>query len=249
MISEGRVAVVTGGGSGIGRQVCLKLAESGAKVVIADYDPDKAIGVIRELEKMGAHAMVLEGDVSDKDDVKRVMDTVVERWGKIDILVNCAGILIDATLKKLSEDTWDKVHRINLKGTLFCIQAVMESMSENKYGRIINMASGAYLGNFGQAAYASSKAGIVSLTKTAALELARNNITVNCVAPGLVETPMTESMPPEAFEKIAKGIPMGRIGKPEDIAYIILCLAADEAAYTTGQVIHVDGGSTTGIRA
>lgn len=248
MIQEGRVAVVTGAGSGIGREVALTLSRNGAKVVVFDLNPDNAVQTLKEIEKIGGYGMALEGDVSDRDDVFRVMGNVVERWGKIDILVNCAGILIDSFIKKLTEEMWDKVQRINLKGTLFCMQAVQETMTDNKYGRIVNLASGAYLGNLGQAAYAASKAGVVSLTKTAALEMARYGITVNCVAPGLVETPMTAGMPPEAYEKLAKGIPLGRIGKPEDISHMINALVADEAEYITGQVIHIDGGVTTGIR-
>jgi NAD(P)-dependent dehydrogenase (short-subunit alcohol dehydrogenase family) len=248
MIHEGRVALVTGSGSGIGKEVALTLAKNGAKVVVFDLNPDNARATLDEIQKLGAYGMALEGDVSDRDDVFRVIGTVVERWGKIDILVNCAGILYDCFIKKLTETMWDKVQRINLKGTLFCIQAVQEVMSNQKYGRIVTLASGAYLGNLGQAAYAASKAGVVSLTKTAALEMARYGITVNCVAPGLVETPMTAGMPPEAYQKLKKGIPLGRIGLPQDVAHIIMALVADEAGYTTGQVIHIDGGVTTGIR-
>lgn len=179
----------------------------------------------------------------------RVVDTVKERWGKVDILVNCAGILYDCTIKKLKEEMWDKVQRINLKGLLFCIQAVQRYMTEQKYGRIVTLSSGAYLGNFGQAAYSASKAGVVSLTKTAALEMAKYGITVNCVAPGLIETPMTSSLTQETSEKIAKSIPIGRIGKPEDVAHIILSLLDDDAGYTTGQIIHIDGGATVGTKS
>jgi len=247
MIQEGRVALVTGGGSGIGREVALSLAKNGVKVAVIDINGDNLIEVMARFKEIGATGMALECDVSDKDDVFRVVETLVERWERIDILVNCAGILYDCFIKNLTEEMWHKVMRINLDSVLYCTQAVMPVMSRQKYGRIVNLSSGAYLGNLGQAAYAVSKAGVVSFTKTAALELARDNVTVNAVAPGLVETPMTAKMPPEAFEKLAKTIPLRRIGKTEDIAHVILMLVSDEAGYTTGQVIHVDGGATTGM--
>jgi len=248
MIDKERVAFVSGAGSGIGREVALSLAGSGVKVVVFDLNADHAAATVKMLEEVGGSGLAVSGDVSNHEDVEHAVDAAVKNLGRIDILVNCAGVLIDSTIKKLDEKTWDKVQSINLKGTFLLIQAAMKVMSEQKYGRIVTLASGAYLGNFGQAAYAASKAGVVSLTKTAALECAKHGITVNCVAPGLVKTPMTEGMPEEAYAALAKGIPMGRIGEPRDIANIILALVADESDYITGQIIHVDGGATTGIR-
>ena len=249
MTVEGRVALVTGGGSGIGQAIAMSLAKNGAKVAVVDISKKSADSVADTIRQLGREAISLECDVASKENCQNVVQATVEKWGKLDILVNCAGILFDAPLKKLSEEDWDRVQRVNLKGTLFCIQAALGPMSQQRYGRIVNIGSAAYLGNAYQAAYSTAKAGVASLTKVAALELARNGITVNCVAPGLVETPMTQGMPKEAKEKLAKSIPGGRLGLPEDIAHIVLALAADEAGYTTGQIIIVDGGLTTALRA
>lgn len=246
MSMENRIALVTGGGSGIGKAVSLLFARNAANVAVLDINLENAQSTVSEIEKAGGRALAISCDVSIRQDCFEAVLKVKEAWGKLDILINCAGILLDSSLKKLTEAAWDKVHMINLKGPLFLIQASQEIMKEQKYGRIVNLASGAYLGNPGQAAYSTSKAGVVSLTRTAALELARYGITVNCVAPGMIHTPMTAGMPEEAYEKLAKTIPSGRIGVPEDVSHIIYCLASDEASYTTGQTVFIDGGLTVG---
>jgi NAD(P)-dependent dehydrogenase (short-subunit alcohol dehydrogenase family) len=246
MTVKDRIALVTGGGSGIGRQVSLSLASSGAKVAVVDINNDNALKTVIEIREAGGDAIALQCDVSVKEECINSVESVIEKWGKIEILVNCAGILFDRSLSKLTEEAFDKVHKINLKGPMFFIQAAIEPMKKQQFGRILNLASGAYLGNHGQTAYSTSKAGVVSLTRVAALELARYGITVNCVAPGIVETPMTAGMPSEAYENLVKVIPLGRIGRPEDISHMILSLVADEASYTTGQTIFIDGGLTVG---
>jgi|LSQX01.3.fsa_nt_gb NAD(P)-dependent dehydrogenase (short-subunit alcohol dehydrogenase family) len=247
MIAEGRVALVTGGGSGIGREIALRLAKSGIKVGVVDINKTNIDEVVNAIESMGQEAMALECDVTSKESCFGVAQGIINHWGRIDILVNSAGILYDTSLKKLTEDNWDRVHNVCLKGTLFTIQAVQEIMTKQGYGRIVNIASAAYLGNAYQAAYATAKAGVVSLTKVTALELARHGITANCVAPGLIDTPMTQTMPAEAKEKLTKSIPLGRLGTPGDIAHVVMGLVADDASYITGQIIIIDGGVTTGM--
>ena len=249
MISEGRVAVVTGGGSGIGEAIAMKLAQNGARVAILDISKENADKVAGNIQAMGKEAIAVPCDVSKKDDCQKAAQAAIDQWGRLDILVHCAGILYDAPLKKLTEENWDRVYNVNVKGTLFCIQAVQEQMTKQKYGRIVTVGSAAYLGNAYQAAYSSAKGAVVSLTKVTALELARYGITANCIAPGLVETPMTAGMAPEAKEGLAKSIPLGRLGQPEDIAHMALTLVADEAGYVTSQIIIIDGGLTAAVRA
>lgn len=248
MFGRGRTALITGAGSGIGRETALVLARQGVEVAVFDLNADHATQTVTELQQLSGRAVALSGDIRRQADVDRAVKAAAEVLGHIDIAVNCAGILIDRTIPKLTEEIWDKVMAVNLKGCFLLIQSVMPLMAENGYGRIVTLSSGAYLGNFGQAAYGASKAGVVSLTKTAALECARHGVTVNCVAPGLVKTPMTNDIPPEVFEKLAKGIPLRRVAEPRDIAAAIAHLVADDAGYLTGQIVHVDGGATTGIR-
>lgn len=246
MIEKGRVAVVTGAGSGIGKEVALALANKGVKVVALDIKQEMVNETAMEINDARNEAISFAVDVSNKETIDAAMNKVIEKWGKLDILVHCAGILYDCTIKKLAEKDWDRVLNINAKGTYLMMQAAFFRMSENNYGRIVNLASAAYLGNFGQAAYCASKAGVVSLTRVGALEFARKGVTVNAIAPGVVETPMTQAMPPEAFEKLAKQIPVGRVAKAKDIVHIVLSLVDDDASYITGQTILVDGGLTIG---
>jgi NAD(P)-dependent dehydrogenase (short-subunit alcohol dehydrogenase family) len=247
MISPGRVAIVTGGGSGLGRAISLSLAAKHARVVIADLNPDAAQAVAQEIDTAGGEAVPFQVDVSKEKECERMVRKAVDTWNTLDILVNSAGIIIDNPLRKIKEDDFDKVIAINLKGILFSMKKAEVIMSQKKYGRIVNISSVAYKGNPGQAAYASSKGAVGSLTKVVALELAKRNITVNCIAPGIIDTPMARALPVEQFERINKATPVGRLGKPEEIAHAAMFLVADEAGFITGQVIDVDGGLTVGI--
>jgi NAD(P)-dependent dehydrogenase (short-subunit alcohol dehydrogenase family) len=247
MISPGRVAIVTGGGSGLGRAISLILAANRARVLIADINQDAAQAVSAEIEKAGGEAIPLHVNVSQEEECERMVKKAVDTWNSVDILVNSAGIIIDNPLRKVCTADFDKVMAVNLKGTLFSMKKAEIIMSERKYGRIVNITSVAYKGNAGQAAYASSKGAVGSLTKVVALELARRNITVNAIAPGIIETPMARGITAEQFERIAKATPVGHIGQPADIAHAAMFLVADEAGYITGQVIDVDGGLTVGI--
>jgi len=246
MIQQGRVAMVTGAGSGIGREIAVTLAKRGVKVAGFDLNQDAAEETSTLIAQLGGEAIAASGNVANRDNCFAAVENILKKWGRLDIQVNCAGVLIDNVIKKITDENWDLVHSINLKGTLYCIQAALEPMKEGRYGRIVNLSSGACVGKPGQAAYSTSKAAVVTLTKVAAQEFSRYAITVNCIAPGFVETPMTAGMPIDAFEKIVSSIPLGRIGKPEDIAHLAMAFVADEAGYITGQTVFVDGGSSLG---
>ncbi len=241
-----RVAIVTGGGSGIGAATARRLSAEGAAVIVADANEAGAAKVAGAIEAAGGRAQALACDVSRKADAQAAVERALKTWGRLDVLVNNAGITRDATVKKLTEEQWDTVLAVNLKGTFLCCQAAMIPMMERNYGRIVNTASIAVLGNFGQANYAASKAGVIGLTRTLALELARYQVTVNCVAPGATDTPMFAGVPEEVKQKVVGGIPLRRMAKPEEIAALHAFLASDEAAYITGQVVFCDGGSSVG---
>ena len=242
-----KVALITGGGSGIGEATVLRFSEEGAKVVINDVNVDNANNVAKKVEAKGCEALVCIADVCNKSDVENMVKQTMEKFGRLDILVNNAGINRDSFAKKMSEEQWDKVIDINLKGTFLCAQAALGPMMEQNSGRIINTASIGALGNIGQANYSASKAGVIGLTKTLALEGARYNITVNCVSPGATNTAMTAKIPPEIKQKIEGKIPLNRFAEPKEIADIHLFLASEESSYITGQVIFVDGGISVGI--
>jgi len=244
---KNKVALITGGGSGIGEATVLKFSKEGAKVVINDVNEDNAKKVAKKVEAKGGEALVCIVDVCKKSDVEDMIKQTLKRFGRLDILVNNAGINRDSFVKKMSEEQWDKVIDINLKGTFLCAQAALVPMMEQKSGKIINTASIGALGNLGQANYSASKAGVIGLTKTLALESARYNITVNCVSPGATNTDMTKKMPPEIAQKVKDKIPLRRFAEPEEIAEMHLFLASDESSYITGQVIFVDGGISVGI--
>ena len=240
----GKSALVTGASRGIGRAIALKLASLGANVAINFAgNLAKAQEVKAEIETNGAKAILVQGNVADFDAVQSIVKTVTENFGTIDILVNNAGITRDNLLIKMSESDFDDVIATNLKGVFNCTKAVTRIMMKQRGGRIVNLSSVVGItGNVSQANYAAAKAGIIGFTKSAAKELAARNITVNAVAPGFIETDMTDVLSDKVKEDLIKGIPAGRIGSVEDVAELVAFLVSDKAAYITGQVINVDGG-------
>lgn len=243
MLNE-RVAIITGASRGIGKAVALRLAKEGVFVVI-NYNGSKerAEEVKAEIEQTGGKAEIFQCNVADFDACDAFIKKVMEAYGRIDILVNNAGITKDGLLMRMSEEDFDRVIDTNLKGTFHCIRFVSRIMMKQRYGRIINMSSVVgVVGNAGQANYAASKAGVIGLTKATAKELASRNITVNAIAPGFIQTEMTEVLSEQVKEASAAQIPLGVFGKPEDVANVAAFLASEESGYITGQVLHVDGG-------
>ena len=238
----GKVAIVTGAGRGIGREAAVLFAREGAKVVLADVDP-QAEKVVGEIKEFGGEAIFVRSDVTNRESCAAMTAAAVNSFGRIDILINNAGITRDAQLVKLSESDFDRVIAVNLKGTFNATQAVAPQMIDQGSGRIINVSSvvGLY-GNFGQTNYAATKAGVIGMTKTWARELGRKGITVNAVAPGFIQTEMTESVPEKVLEMMRGRTPLGRLGTARDVANIYLFLASDDAAYVNGTVVCVDGG-------
>jgi 3-oxoacyl-[acyl-carrier protein] reductase len=239
-----QVALVTGGSRGIGRAAALALAGAGARVAVNYQSSEaKAQAVCAEIEDMGREAVYLGADVAKSDEVDEMVKEVLTRFGRLDILINNAGIVRDSLLIRMKDEDWDRVLDTNLKGAFNCLRACARPMMKNKSGRIVNVSSVVGLtGNPGQLNYAASKAGLVGLTKSAARELASRGILVNAVAPGYIETDMTDQLDSKAREALAENIPVKRIGNPEDVANLILFLAGPGSAYITGQVIAVDGG-------
>lgn len=239
-----KTAVITGASRGIGRAIALHMAKLGARVII-NYNgsEEKAKEVQKEIIEAGGRAFIYRCDVSDFKQCESFVREIVEKFGRIDILVNNAGITKDGLLMSMSEEAFDSVVQVNLKGTFNMIRFVSRQMLKQRSGRIINMASVVGVsGNAGQANYAASKAGVIGLTKSAAKELASRGITVNAIAPGYISTDMTEQLKDEVKTQIAGMIPMGTLGEPKQVASVAAFLASDEAAYITGQVLHVDGG-------
>ncbi|WP_099224317.1 3-oxoacyl-[acyl-carrier-protein] reductase [Listeria costaricensis] len=240
----GKVAVVTGGSRGIGREIALKLAKEGANIFF-NYGgrADAAKETLDLLSEIGVEAEAMKADVSSEEDVTAFFKEVMNRFGRIDILVNNAGITRDNLLMRMKVDEWDDVININLKGTFLCTKAVSRTMMKQRAGKIINMASVVGLiGNAGQANYVASKAGMIGLTKTTARELAPRGINVNAVAPGFIQTEMTDQLDEATKEAMLAQIPLGSYGKTEDIANAVAFLASDAASYITGQTLSVDGG-------
>lgn len=241
---EGKVAVVTGASRGIGREVALTLAKYGADVVV-NYNgsEEKAKEVVAEIEKQGRKAIAIKASVSSMDEVSQMIEETVEKFGKIDILVNNAGITKDNLVLKMTEDDFDAVIDTNLKGTFLCMKQVYRLMMKQRYGRIINMSSVIGVsGNAGQVNYAASKAGVIGMTKSLARELGTRGVTVNAIAPGFIETEMTDVLPDKVKQEIEGQIPLKRMGQVQDVAEAVVFLASDKAGYITGQVLHVDGG-------
>lgn len=238
-----KVALVTGGGRGIGKAIVLALAKEGADIVTCDINLENLKEVAAEIEKLGRKVLILKADVSKMGEVEEMVKKALDKFIKIDILVNNAGITRDNLILRMSEEEWDQVLDINLKGTFNCLKTVTRPMMKARSGRIINIASVVgIMGNPGQANYAASKAGIIGLTKSAAKELASRGINVNAVAPGFIETSMTEALGDKAKEKLTSQIPLKRLGEVADVANLVVFLASDSASYITGEVIKVDGG-------
>jgi 3-oxoacyl-[acyl-carrier protein] reductase len=239
----GRTAVVTGGTRGIGLTIARALAEDGASVVVSGRDAARLESAVSELEGLGAAAVGVTADQSKREDCDRLVDAAKERFGRIDVLVNNAGITRDQLLVRMKDDEWDQVVDTNLRGVFLMTRAAAKSMMRQKTGRIINITSTAgAMGNPGQVNYSAAKAGVIGLTKAAARELAHWNILVNAVAPGLIETDMTAGLPGAAREALLQQVPLKRIGAAREVAEVVRFLAGDGAAYVTGQTIHVNGG-------
>ncbi len=241
---EGKVAIVTGASRGLGKGIAVKLAEEGAKVVIADMiDADEAVA---EITEKGGTAVAYKVNISVQEEVQAMVAYTIEKFGTLDIMVNNAGINRDGMLHKMPKENWDLVIAVNLTGTFFCTQEAIKYMRGKNYGRIINISSGSWLGNIGQANYAASKAGVVGLTKTAARENAKKGITCNAICPGFIETDMTSKLKEvnggAAWDSMIARVPMGYAGKPSDVGNMVAFLASDEAAYITSEVINVGGG-------
>lgn len=241
-----KVAIVTGSGKGIGESIALRFAEEGAKLIINDVVEADANRTVEMIKGKGGEAAAVIGSVASREIAQQMVDTAVKEFGTVDILVNNAGIIRDAMLHKMTDEQWDQVIEVNLKGVFLCTQCAARVMREKKYGKIINLSSSSWRGNPGQLNYSATKAGVIGMTKTAAKELGPRGINVNVIAPALVWTDMTKSMPKDLLQRIEQMLPfimpLNRWGQPEDIANLALFLASDESSFITGQVIHCDGG-------
>ncbi len=239
-----KVAIVTGSARGIGKDIALRLAKEGAKVIVTDINLEGCQEVVDSFKDFDGKGLAVKCDVTKSDEVVSLVEKTVEEFGKIDILVNNAGITMDSSLKKMTEDQWDKVIDVNLKSVFLCCKYASAKMAENNWGRIINISSLAGVeGNFGQTNYSASKAGIIGITKTLSKELGRKNITVNAVAPGFINTEMTAKIPEKIVEKLLAAIPLGRKGEPEEVAAAVAYLASEEAGFVTGTTLNINGGS------
>jgi len=243
---QGNVALVTGGARGIGRAIVLELASRGADVIVTDIDQTGAEKTASEAAALSVKTFAVSGDVSNADDVAGMITKSMDVFGKIDILVNNAGITRDNLLMRLTEEDWDLVLKVNLKGAYLCTKSILRPMMKNRRGKIINIASVVgIMGNAGQSNYAASKAGLIGFTKSIAKEVGSRNIQVNCVAPGFIETEMTKKLNEDVKKAFLDSIPLRRAGSPEDVARVVAFLASSDADYITGQVINIDGGMLT----
>ncbi len=243
---SGRVAIVTGSGRGIGAAIAIRLAQSGAHIVVNDINPENAAATAKEVENLGQRSMISTHDVSNQKSAHDLLQKAKTTFGGVDILINNAGITRDALLHKLSEEHWDEVIRVNLKGPFNMGQVCAQEMMTKNYGKIVNISSVAFNGNVGQTNYSAAKAGVVGMTSTWAMELAKYNINVNAIAPGFIDSVLTQQIPNDIKKKFIDRIPLKRMGKPEDIANLVAFLVSDSSSYLTGQCISMDGGLTTG---
>lgn len=243
MSLQGRTAIVTGAAQGIGRAIAECLAQAGADIAVADLDPGRSMETAASVEKLGRKALNIKVNVADANETKAMVEQVLKDWGKVDILVNNAGITRDGLLLRMKEEDWNLVLQINLNGTFNCTKAVLQPMTKQRYGRIVNIASiVGVIGNAGQANYSASKAAVIGFTKTVGREYASRNVTVNAVAPGFIDTAMTHGLPADVKDTLLKQIPLGRLGTPADVAAAVRFLVSEDAAYVTGHVLHVNGG-------
>jgi NAD(P)-dependent dehydrogenase (short-subunit alcohol dehydrogenase family) len=243
---KGKVAIVTGAGRGIGESIALRFAEEGAKLIVNDVNEADSNRTVETIKSKGGQAVAVTGSVASRQVAQKMVDTAVKEFGTVDILVNNAGIIRDAMLHKMTDEQWDQVIEVNLKGVFLCTQCAAQVMREKGYGKIINISSSSWRGNPGQLNYSATKAGVIGMTKTAAKELGPKGINVNVIAPALIWTDMTKSMPPALLQRVEQSLaflmPLNRWGQPEDVANLALFLASDESSFITGQLIHCDGG-------
>ncbi|MGB4609417.1 MAG: 3-oxoacyl-ACP reductase FabG [Saccharofermentanales bacterium] len=237
-----KVCIVTGAGRGLGQGIALKLAKEGAKVVVADITEEATEDTVRLIKEAGGEATGVAVNIADYDQVQAMYAKVLEVYGDYDAVVNNAGINRDRMIHKMSVEEWQIVIDVDLTGTFYCVQEAVKYLREKGSGSIVNIASGSWLGNLGQANYAAAKAGVVGLTKTAARELAFKGVTCNAICPGFIKTDMTTSMPKDAWDRMMAKIPMGYAGEPEDVGNLVAFLVSDEARYITAEVINVGGG-------
>ncbi len=245
MEEEKRVILITGASRGIGRAIACRLAGPGVVLLLNHFDPDPGPGeqTLQEVETKGAKGRICYFNVADYKEVQKWIEGLLKEWGRIDVLINNAGITRDGLLLRMKEEDWDRIMAVNLKGVFNCTQAVIRSMVKNKTGKIVNVTSVVgVMGNPGQANYAASKAGIIGFTKSVAKEVAGRGIQVNAVAPGFIETDMTAALSEQVRQEFLKLIPMGRSGKPEEVAELVAFLVSPASDYITGQVIHISGG-------
>jgi len=243
----GRVAIVTGSGQGIGYAVALELARRGAIVITNDLSGCCAEDTLEEVRALGSDGLAITADVSDPAQVESLVDAVIARFGKVDILVNNAGTTRDNLMIRMPEEDWDLILRVNLKSAWLCSKAVLRPMMRKRYGRIINMSSvSGIAGQAGQTNYSASKAGLIGMTKALAREVASRSITVNAVAPGFIQTKLTEKLPQDILDTLVSNIPLGRWGTADDVSYAVAFLASEQAGYITGHVLSVDGGLVMG---